>query len=67
MLILRTLGESVFEIGATRIAPNAPHLFGALLYLGLERGRGVPRVTLQQPLFPEADHRGAAHSVGRLL
>ena len=67
MVILRTLGECVIEIGTQRIGPTAPHLFGALLYLGLERGRAVPRATLQTLLFPDTTEARGAHSLRQLV
>ncbi|HYD53983.1 MAG TPA: hypothetical protein VEA99_15210, partial [Gemmatimonadaceae bacterium] len=67
MIVLRTLGECVIEIGPHRVGPPAPHVFGALLFLGLERGRAVPRATMQALLFPEANEAKGAHSLRQLV
>jgi DNA-binding SARP family transcriptional activator len=67
VLHLRTLGESVIEVGGTRIGPSAPHLFAVLLYLGLEAGRRIPRARLQELLFPNSDERSGSHSLRQLL
>ncbi len=57
MVYLRTLGESVIEVGEVRIGPSAPHMFAALLYLALEAGRRVPRARLQESLLPTSRTR----------
>lgn len=67
MVHLRTLGESVVEIGEVRVGPAAPHMFAALLYLLLESGRRVTRSRLQELLFPDVDEQSAAHSLRQLL
>jgi DNA-binding SARP family transcriptional activator len=67
VVYLRTLGESVIEVGEVRIGPSAPHMFAALLYLALESGRRVPRPRLQELLFPGSDDRSGAHSLRQLL
>jgi hypothetical protein len=61
------LGESVIEVGEARIGPSAPNMFAALLYLALEAGRRVPRVRLQELLFPTSDERKGSHSLRQLL
>ncbi|MDQ3997674.1 MAG: AAA family ATPase [Gemmatimonadota bacterium] len=66
-MYLRTLGESVIEVGEARIGPSAPHMFAALLYLALESGRRVPRARLQELLFPTSDERSGSHSLRQLL
>src|SRR5687768_2566587 len=67
MIQLHTLGEALITVGEKEIRPTAPLLFAALLYLGMERGRRVPRAALQELLFPNADERSGAHSVRQLL
>jgi DNA-binding SARP family transcriptional activator len=42
-------------------------IFAALLYLGVERGRRVPRAALQEMFFPNVDERSGSHSVRQLL
>jgi DNA-binding SARP family transcriptional activator len=67
MLYLRTLGESVIEVGDIHLGPNAAHPFAVLLYLAFERGRRVPRAQLQELLYPHADDRAGSHSLRQLL
>src|SRR5215203_4129250 len=67
MIVLRTLGEFVIEVGEQRIGPGAPHVFAVLLYLSIERGRRVPRQTLQELLFPSAAESKGAHCLRQLL
>jgi DNA-binding SARP family transcriptional activator len=67
MIYLHTLGDALIRIGEKDIRPTAPLLFAALLYLGMERGRRVPRTALQELLFPHADERSASHSLRQLL
>lgn len=67
MVILRTLGECIIEVGATRYGPGSPHLFGLLLFLAMNRGRTVPRGTLHATFFPEASEANAGHSLRQLV
>ncbi|HEV7993625.1 MAG TPA: AAA family ATPase, partial [Gemmatimonadaceae bacterium] len=67
LLTLRTLGECVIEVGDRKLAPSAPHLFAVLLYLGVERGREIPRSTLFELLFPGEPGSAAAHNLRQLL
>src|SRR5687767_8492811 len=67
MIHLHTLGDSLITVGEKDIRPTAPLLFAALLYLGMERGRRVPRTALQGLLFPKSDERSGAHSLRQLL
>jgi DNA-binding SARP family transcriptional activator len=67
MIHLHTLGDSLITIGETDIRPSSPMVFAALLYLGVERGRRVPRAALRELLFPDASERSGAHSVRQLL
>ena len=67
MIELHTLGDAVIRIGKREIRPTSPAVFAALLYLGVERGRRVPRTALQELLFPETDERSGAHSLRQLL
>src|SRR5687767_12258053 len=67
MMHLHTLGDSLIKVGEKEIRPTSPLVFAALLYLGMERGRRVPRAALQELLFPNADERSGAHSVRQLL
>src|SRR5881394_528165 len=67
MIHLHTLGDTRIRIGQREIRPTSPLMFAALLYLGVERGRRVPRAALQEMLFPKVDERSGAHSLRQLL
>jgi DNA-binding SARP family transcriptional activator/tetratricopeptide (TPR) repeat protein len=67
MIYLHTLGDALIRVGEKDIRPTAPLVFAALLYLGMERGRRVPRAALQELLFPNVDERSGAHSLRQLL
>lgn len=67
MIYLHTLGNALISIGAKEIRPTSPLLFATLLYLGMERGRRVPRAALQELLFPDVGERSGAHSLRQLL
>ena len=67
MIYLHTLGDTLIKVGEKEIRPTKPMLFAALLYLGIERGRRVPRAALQEMLFPKSDERSGAHSLRQLL
>src|SRR5687767_5392073 len=67
MMHLHTLGDSLIKVGEKEIRPTSPLVFAALLYLGMERGRRVPRAALQELLFPESDERSGTHSLRQLL
>jgi DNA-binding SARP family transcriptional activator len=67
MIHLHTLGDALITVGEKEIRPSSPMVFAALLYLGVERGRRVPRAALQELLFPESDERSGSHSVRQLL
>lgn len=67
MIYLHTLGDALIKVDEKEIRPTAPLMFAALLYLGVERGRRVPRAALQELLFPNSDERSGAHSLRQLL
>jgi hypothetical protein len=67
VIVLHTLGESVVEVGSERVGPASPHVFGLLLYLGVERGRRESRSVLQALFFPEASEKNANHSLRQLV
>jgi len=67
VIYLHTLGDCLIKVDEKEIRPTSPLLFAALLYLGMERGRRVPRAALQELFFPDASQRSGAHSVRQLL
>lgn len=67
MIHLHTLGDALITVGEKEIRPSSPMVFAALLYLGVERGRRVPRAALQELLFQDSDERSGSHSVRQLL
>ncbi|HUX34224.1 MAG TPA: hypothetical protein VMV51_10185, partial [Gemmatimonadaceae bacterium] len=67
MIFLHTLGVVAIRVGARRVLPRTARAFASLIYLGLERGRRVPRGELQELLFPGQGARTAAHNLRQLL
>ncbi|MDE3054252.1 MAG: AAA family ATPase, partial [Gemmatimonadota bacterium] len=67
MIVLHTLGVAAIHLGARRVVPSATRAFASLLFLGIERGRDVPRGELQDLLFPGQGERTAAHNLRQLL
>ncbi len=67
MIVLHTLGVAAIHLGARRVVPSATRAFASLLFLGIERGRDVPRGELQELLFPGQGERKAAHNMRQLL
>ncbi|HYC50342.1 MAG TPA: hypothetical protein VEB19_04450, partial [Gemmatimonadaceae bacterium] len=67
MIHLHTLGDTLIQVGTRSVRPTSPLMFAALLYLGMERGRRVPRAALQEVLFSNGDERSGAHSLRQLL
>jgi DNA-binding SARP family transcriptional activator/tetratricopeptide (TPR) repeat protein len=67
MIKLRTLGESVIEIGAARLAPDADVLFAALVYLATERGRQHGRDSLAELFWPTVPHDRARHCLRQTI
>ena len=63
MVKLRTLGESVAEIGATRLGPDAERLFALLLCLAIEGDRPSSRSALTSLLWPDVPEDRAGHSL----
>ena len=47
MIHLHALGDTLIKVGEKSVRPTSPLMFAALLYLGMERGRRVPRAALQ--------------------
>lgn len=67
MIKLRTLGESVIEIGAERLGPDSDALFAALLYLTAERGRRITRTSFAELLWPDFPADRGRHCLRQLL
>lgn len=67
VVTLRILGECTIVAGEARVTPSASHLFAVLLYLGVERGREVPKSTLFELLFPGESPAASAHNLRQLL
>ena len=63
MVKLRTLGECVAEIGATRLGPDAERLFAVLLCLGIERNRLASRGAMTSLLWPDVSEERGSHSL----
>jgi len=67
MLVLQTLGVAAIRVGTRTVLPTTARAFAALLYLGLERDRRIPRSELQAFIFPGQDVRAGRHGLRQLL
>ena len=67
MIRIRTLGESTITVGTREISPKARALFRLLLYLGIERGRRIPRASLAALMWGETNPEKANHSLRQTL
>ena len=67
MIYVHTLGTASIDVGSCTINPTSPRKFALLLYLAAERGRPIPRVTLQELIFPDHPERNARHSLRELF
>ena len=67
MIILEALGVASVRVGGLAVVPTATRLFGALLFLAEERGREIPRVELQELIYPDRPEPAGRHSLRQLL
>jgi DNA-binding SARP family transcriptional activator len=68
MIFVHALGTAHIETdGADIHARRSALSFSLLLYLAVERGRRVPRATLQALLFPEKSELSGQHSLRELI
>src|SRR5690242_20443199 len=67
MIYVHTLGTASIDVGPCTINPTSPRKFALLLYLAAERGRSVPRTTLQELIFPDQLDRNGRHSLRELV
>ena len=67
MIYVHTLGTASIDVGSCTINPTSPRKFALLLYLAAERGRPIPRTTLQELVFPDQAERNARHSLRELV
>lgn len=67
MIRLWSLGDSLIEIGKTRIGPDAEVLFATALVLVMERGHRVPRDRVTGLLWPDAEEAKGRHCLRQAL
>lgn len=67
MIVGRTLGQCVIEIGTARLGPESEVVFGAMLYLLSHAGRPVPRRALLELLWPSADEAHGRHCLRQTI
>jgi DNA-binding SARP family transcriptional activator/tetratricopeptide (TPR) repeat protein len=67
MVHLSTLGPVVIHVGKKRLTAASQRAFAALFYLVVERGKEIPRRTLDQLLFPDPSKAIERHSLRQLL
>src|SRR5687768_11427273 len=67
MIRLWSLGDSLIEIGETRIGPDAEVLFATALVLVMERGHRVPRDRVIALLWPDAEEANGRHCLRQAL
>ena len=67
MIRIRTLGESTITVGTREISPKARALFQLLLYLGIERGRRIPRASLAALIWGHSNPEKSNHSLRQTL
>lgn len=67
MIRLWSLGDSLIEIGETRIGPDAEVLFATALVLVMERGHRVTRERVIGLLWPDAEDANGRHCLRQAL
>ena len=67
MIFVHTLGTALIDVGEHTVRPTSPRKFALLLYLAAERGRRIPRPTLQELIFPDQADKNARHSLRELI
>src|SRR4029079_539623 len=67
MILVHTLGTALIDVGKCGVNPTSPRKFALLLHLAAERGRRIPRPTLQELIFPDQADRNARHSLRELF
>jgi DNA-binding SARP family transcriptional activator len=67
MIFVHTLGTALIDVGQHTVKPTSPRKFALLLYLVAERGRRIPRLLLQELIFPDQPERNGRHSLRELL
>lgn len=67
MIFVHALGTARIDAGNLSITPNSARRFAALLYLAAERGRRVPRSTMQELLWADRSTKRALHSLRELI
>ena len=67
MISLRALGNSEIETDVKKLTPSQEIVFGAALYLILERGKRVSRARLASLLWPRVAEKARAHRLRQTI
>jgi DNA-binding SARP family transcriptional activator len=67
VLVVYALGTSRIDFGIRSIGPSSGRKFALLLRLSADPGQRVPRLTLNELLFPGQSERNARHSLRELV
>ncbi|HTE46568.1 MAG TPA: AAA family ATPase [Gemmatimonadaceae bacterium] len=67
MILVRTFGTALIEVGDTHFAPTSSRKFPMLLYLAAECGRRVSRSAMHDLIFPDKKALSARHSLRELV
>ena len=68
MILVHTLGTALIDTSSCPIKPTSPRKFALLLHLSAERGRRIPRSTLQELRGPDRrEERNGRHSARELV
>jgi DNA-binding SARP family transcriptional activator/tetratricopeptide (TPR) repeat protein len=67
MIELRSLGNAEIDTGASTLSPSQEIVFGAALYLILERGNRISRNELASLLWPAVPEKARAHRLRQTI
>jgi DNA-binding SARP family transcriptional activator/tetratricopeptide (TPR) repeat protein len=67
MVHLSTIGPVAIQVGKKRLTAASQRAFAALFYLVVERGKEIPRRTLDELFFPDPSEAIERHSLRQLL
>jgi len=67
MIVLHTLGTAQIDVDGTPVLPTSPRRFALLLYLAVERGRGISRAALVDLVFPGQADAKNQHSLSETI
>jgi DNA-binding SARP family transcriptional activator len=67
MIELRSLGTAEIDTGTSTLTPSQEIVFGAALYLILERGNHISRKHLASLLWPAVPEKARAHRLRQTI